>query len=249
MPTATLAPSAYGLHTNGFEPTQLDSDSTRDARPTMPENDVAVVFARRVQERLNGQLVRCEERLPRAAANPVVVVVVERNPDQWQELLGSIHSELFGARNARAASCVRLEVIDRKTDEAIHRFVATGLMAGTHVATRVLYPEGKTSVPVMSQAEHEQAVAHRAAAAHKLRLAHTLGEAGFSEEARPALLDAIYSLGCAFAVEHRLPQPIAVYDAIIPPLAQYWKQALQVVTSFVRGSDDWRAVAGHLAGF
>ena len=54
------------------------------------------------------------------------------------------------------------------------------------------------------------------------------------EEARQALIDAIEPLGCALAVEGRLPEPQSLEDALLPPLGAAWKEALPLVRNFLR---------------
>ena len=46
--------------------------------------DRALGFARAAGERINGALVRCEERYPQAGAHSVLYVVVDGNPAQWR---------------------------------------------------------------------------------------------------------------------------------------------------------------------
>ena len=63
-------------------------------------------------------------------------------------------------------------------------------------------------------------------------MARVLNEAGLGEEARSALLETMLPLGCAFAVEQRLPEPASLNDALLPPLAAAWKDALPIVREF-----------------
>ena len=63
-------------------------------------------------------------------------------------------------------------------------------------------------------------------------MARVLNDAGLGEEARSALLETMLPLGCAFAVEQRLPEPASLNDALLPPLAAAWKDALPVVREF-----------------
>jgi len=53
-------------------------------------------------------------------------------------------------------------------------------------------------------------------------MARVLGNAGFADEARSALLDAIHGMGSALAVERRLPEPAELKDALQPPLSHRW---------------------------
>jgi len=140
---------------------------------------------------------------------------------------------------------VRLEVVDRATDEALHRLIEAGLVARTTRATRPLWPAdaGSGSPAPLSDAEQAKAAAHRQRAARKLKMASVLAGGGLSEEARAALLDAVVPLGCALAVENRLPEPASLQDALLPPLGLVWKDALSTLRVFVQDPSHPVAVA------
>jgi hypothetical protein len=221
---------------------------TRNGSSIVANGDPAYAFAQLAHERLNGALVRCEERYPQAAPFSVLLVVVNRNPGQWREKLNSLHSTIFGPGKTDSIAPTRLEVIDSAADETIQRLVAAGLFIQSTRASRPLFPARVAAVPPLSDAEREQIAVHRADAVHKLELARILGNAGFAAEARPALLDAVYSFGCALALENCAPEPLAVYDVVIPPLSHHWKDALPVVASFVNGTGtEWQPVVAQLA--
>jgi hypothetical protein len=75
-----------------------------------------------------------------------------------------------------------------------------------------------------------------------------LGEQEFDGEARAALLEGIQQLARAWAVEHRLPQPGSVDDALLPPLAMHWKDSLAPVRQFVADTTQpWRTAGDILA--
>lgn len=59
---------------------------------------------------------------------------------------------------------------------------------------------------------------------------------GLGEEARAALLDGAQALGCALAVEHRLPEPATLDAALTPPLTPAWGDALAPLRRFVADS-------------
>ena len=63
-------------------------------------------------------------------------------------------------------------------------------------------------------------------------MAHVLCDAGLSEEARAALLEAVPPLGCALALQHRFPEPASLDDALLPPLSPCWKEALPLLREF-----------------
>lgn len=210
--------------------------------------DRAVAFIQLAHERINGALVRCEERYPQAGPHSVLVVIVDRDPAQWREKLGSLHTELFGPGKTDPLAPTQLEVLDRATDDAIQRLIAAGLISKTTRASRPLFPiEDDPAAAPLSSEEQAKAKAHRERATRKLKMAHVLGDSGFAEEARPALLEAILSFSCALAVEARLPEPPDANDALTAPLSHQWKDALPAVAEFVRDADaDWKAVADSL---
>jgi hypothetical protein len=133
---------------------------------------------------------------------------------------------------------VQLEVVDRATHDALQRLISAGLFAGTTRATRSLWPmdASTTALPPLSEAEREKAESYRCKAARKLKMAGVLAGGDLREEARLALLDAIEPLGCALAVENRLPEPQSLEDALLPPLGSAWKEALPLVRNFLRES-------------
>jgi hypothetical protein len=160
--------------------------------------------------------------------------VVERDAAQYREQLNALHAEYFGPGQWDPLAPVRLEVIDRATDEALQRLIDAGLLAKTTRATRPLWPaaEAETAPPPLSAAELEKLSAHRQRAARKLKMARVLCDAGLSEEARAALLDAVPPLGSALALLHRFPEPASLDDALLPPLSPCWKEALPLLRAF-----------------
>ena len=196
----------------------------REAQPPLPA-DRPRGFAAAARQRINGALLRCEERYPNDAPHSVLYVVVERDAAQYREQLGALHEEYFGPGQWDPLAPVRLEVIDRATDEALQRLIDAGLLARTTRASRPLWPAetADAAPPPLSAAELEKLSAHRQRAARKLKMARVLCEAGLNEEARAALLEAVPLLGCALAVQHRLPEPMSPGDALLPPLSSCWK--------------------------
>jgi len=218
----------------------------RDIKPPLPA-DRPQGFAAAARQRINGALLRCEERYPNDAPHSVLYVVVERDAAQYREQLGSLHTEYFGPGQWDPLSPVRLEVIDRATDEALQRLIDAGLLSRTTRATRPLWPAepAETAPPPLSAAELEKLSAHRQRAARKLKMARVLYDAGLSEEARAALLEAVPPLGCALAVQHRFPEPASLDDALLPPLSPCWKAALPLLREFA--SDTARPCQALLA--
>ncbi len=223
----------------------------REAKPPLPA-DRPRGFAAAAQKRINGALLRCEERYPMDAPHSVLYVVVERDAAQYREQLNALHGEYFGPGQWDPLAPVRLEVIDRATDEALQRLIDAGLLAKTTRAIRPLWPAepAETAPPPLSAAELEQLSAHRQRAARKLKMARVLCDAGLNEEARAALLDSLPPLGCALALQHRFPEPASLADALLPPLSSCWQAALPLLREFT--ADDSRpcqAVLAALAPF
>jgi hypothetical protein len=214
-------------------PPQGPKPEARDIKPALPA-DRPRGFAAAVRQRINGALLRCEERYPNDAPHSVLYVVVERDAAQYREQLGSLHTEYFGPGQWDPLSPVRLEVIDRATDEALQRLIDAGLLARTTRATRPLWPAepADAAPPPLSAAELEKLSAHRQRAARKLKMARVLCDAGLSEEARAALLEAVPPLSCALAVQHRFPEPASPEHALLPPLSSCWKEALPLLREF-----------------
>ena len=223
--------------------------STTDQKRKLPADPVSA-FALLAAERINGALVRCEERYPQAGSHSVLVVVVDRDPAQWSERLKSLHTEVCGPGKMDPLAPVQMEVIDRATDEAIQRLIAAGLISKTTRATRPLFPTSDSAGPAPLTAEElAKAKSHRERAARKLKMARVLGEGGFSDEARPALLDAMLGMARALAVEQRLPEPANLEDALQPPLSHGWANILPALNTFVQKSAaDWKPVAVCLEG-
>ena len=225
------------------------------AKPPAPEvaplpADRPRGFAAAAHQRINGALVRCEERYPNDAAHSVLYVVVDRDAAQWRERLNSLHEEYFGPGRWDPLSPVRLEVLDRATDEAMQRLIAAGLLAKTTRATRSLWPEegGPAAPAPLSNAEREKAAQYRQVASRKLKMARLLGDGGLEEEARMALLDAVQPLACALAVENRLPEPVRSDQALLPPLSACWKEALAPLRQFISApAAPWKPAAECLA--
>ena len=212
--------------------------------------DPALAFAQLAAEQINGALVRCEERYPQSGSHSVLVVVVDRNPLDWREKLDSLHDELFGRGKTDPLAPVQLEVIDRATDEAIQRLIGMGLISGTTRATRPLFPAGEGSEAAPLSAEETARVrACRERAARKVKMARVLGNTGFAEEARAALLETMLELGHALAVERRLPEPPNLADALQPPVSHGWGETLPMLRGFLQeAAADWKPVAERLAG-
>jgi hypothetical protein len=210
-------------------------DQAKAARKPQPPADRALGFAREAHQGINGALLRCEERYPREGEHSVLYVVVERDANQWRERLVTLHDRYFGPGQSDPLAPVRLEVIDRATDEALQRLIDAGLVAKTTRATRPLFPAEESSAPPppLSDAERERVAAFRQQASRKLKMARLLADGELADEARAALLEALLPLGRALAIESRLPEPATIEDALLAPLSLCWKDALPIVRAFV----------------
>jgi len=204
-----------------------------ETKPPLPA-DRPRGFAAAAQQRLSGALLRCEERFPNDGPHSVIYVVVERDAPLSRDQLASLHDEYFGPGRWDPLAPARLEVVDRATDEALQRLIDAGLLARTTRASRPLWPpESSQAAPVpLSPAELEKLGAFRQLAARKLKMARVLNQAGLDQEARAALLEGLLPLGCALAVENRLPEPAALKDLLLPPLSPCWQEALSLLRDF-----------------
>lgn len=212
--------------------------------------DRALGFAHEARQRINGALVRCEERYPSEGTHSVLYVVVDGDSAQWRERLGGLHDEYFGGQRSDPLAPVRLEVVDRATDEALQRLIELGLVTKTTRATRPLEPAENAGVgsPPLSEAERQQAAAHRQQAARKLKMARLLGENELETEAKSALLEAVLPLGRALAIEARLPEPSSMQDVLLAPMAQQWGAALINLRRLTTDmSAPWKPVCDCLA--
>jgi superfamily II DNA or RNA helicase len=203
-------------------------------KPPLPA-DRPLGFAQAAHQRINGALCRCEERYPMEGCHSVLYIVVERDAAQWRENLAALHQDYFGPGQSDPLAPVLLEVVDRATDEALQRLFEAGLATRATRGTRPLWPleAGPASPAPLSDTEREKAAAHRQRAARKLKMAAVLAGGGLSEEARAAFLEAVAPLGCALAVENRLPEPASAREALLPPLALAWKDNLSILRAFV----------------
>jgi superfamily II DNA or RNA helicase len=231
-------------------PTELKT--TREAVATpgaqVRPADRSLAFAQLAAERINGAMVRCEERYPIQGAHTVLVVVVKRDSAQWREQIKGIYSELFRNGQTDPLAPVQLEILDEATDEAIQRMIGMGLLTKTTRATRPLIPANEESATTtLRPEEQEQMKKYREHAARKLKMATVLGESGFGEEARPALLEAIHAFGRAEAVQTRMPLPTELKDVALPPLSNCWAAQAAAVRNYISDpSADWKAAAQTL---
>jgi len=217
---------------------QMLSPTAPDAAPVPPKaplpTDRAAAFAQIARQKINGAMIRCEERYPREGAHSVVFVVVERDPETWRARLASVHDQLFGPEQSDPLAPTRLEVIDRATDEAIQRMIQAGLLAKADRAIRPLEPgSGDSAPPPLTPEEKAKAAAERSKAQRKLKMARLLASGDLAEESRASLLETVLPLARALAIENRLPEPTGLEEALLPPMGTHWKNALSPLRSFL----------------
>lgn len=221
------------------------------AQPPLPV-DRPLGFAAAARQRINGALYRCEERYPADGPHSVLYVVVDRDAAQYREPLNALHQQYFPPDKTDPLSPVRLEVVDRATDEALSRLIELGLVSRTTRAIRPLLGNDSngSQPPPLTDVERQQAAAHRQQGARKIKMANLLGEGGLQEEARNALLEAIVPLARALAIENRLPEPTTLDQALLPPLSLRWKEALPELRNFIADPAlPTKRIAGLLGGF
>ena len=197
-------------------------------------------FAEEASRSLGAALISCEERFPREGTHSVLYVVVENQAALHRPRLAALHAELCA--DLETVAPVRLEVLDRATHEALERLIAASLIAPVNRATRPLHPVAETPAPLNAE-EQARAKAQRDLAARKLKIARLLVGGGMADEAREPLLAAALAIGCALAVENRLPEPGSLADVFSPPLAAAWGKHAIAIQDFLAqsGADGCRA--------
>ena len=201
--------------------------------PPLPA-DRSAAFAQRASDLLGNALATCDERYPDGQNHSVLYVVVQQEAEVWRKRLDPVHADLFGPDRSDPLAPTRLEVVDRATDAALQRLLDAGLIAKTTRAARPLHPaeaevDGK---PALTKAQASARASHCAEARRKLDMARLLAGGGFHDEARVACLEAVLETGRALAVEHRLPPPGRVEDALLPERAFTWHHQLAAIRQF-----------------
>jgi len=205
---------------------QLISTAPKAASPAPKKKalpaDRPFGFSKIVRELLGPSCLRCEERYPLEGSHSVIVIVVDRDAPLHREKLTEPYEEFFGKEVSDPLAPVKLEVIDRATDDAMTRLVAAGLISPSTRAIRDLGPAAENKAAALTDAERQLAQEHRRQAGRKLKMAALLGGGGLLEEEREALLQAGLWLGKALAVENRVAEPGTLDDALRPPHALFW---------------------------
>jgi superfamily II DNA or RNA helicase len=215
---------------------QLISPAPQTAAPvarkkTLPV-DRALGFSQIARKVLGAACLRCEERYPALGLHSVIVVVVDRDAPVCREKLSAPFEEFFGREVSDPLAPVTLEVIDRSADEALARLVAAGLVSLNTRAVRELGAANGDSALELTEAELQMAQEHRRQASRKLKMAALLGGGGLLEEEREALLQAGLWVSKALGVENRAAEPASLEDALRPPHALFWGEALSTIRAY-----------------
>ncbi len=215
---------------------QLISPAPKAALPapkkkTLPA-DRPLGFSRLARELLGPACLRCEERYPLEGPHSVIVIVVDGDAPLCREKLAEPFEEFFGRDVSDPLAPVKLEVIDRATDEAMARLAAAGLIFPSTRAVRDLSMAADHEPTMLTDAEQQRAREHRRQAGRKLKMAALLGGGGLLEEEREALLHAGLWLGKALAVENRIAEPGTLEDALRPPHALFWGDHLGAIRGY-----------------
>jgi hypothetical protein len=194
--------------------------------------DRALAFSLRAKEGLGNLLVKCQEHYPKEGAHSVLVAVVEKDPQLWQEQLRSVFDEFFGDGKMDPLAPVRFQVIDRATSDALQRLTEAGLIASTTRAVRELDP-ASPGPPPLSDAERQKVEAYRSQAARKYKMAQLLLSGDLLEEARDGLTAAALALGKALALEQRLDEPESATDFLTASGARCWGTHTTAIQTFL----------------
>jgi hypothetical protein len=143
----------------------------------------------------------------------------------------------FGNRSPVASEDVRLEVIDRSTEEAVRRLCDTGLLQMKIRATRHLHPGMEISAVQLTEEERVRIDFHRTRFKRKLKISRILAAEELLDEANEAIREAILSAARASAVKARLPEPEKLEETILPPLAACWGESQQLIQHFLAESN------------
>ena len=201
--------------------------------PAAAPVDAPEAFARHAAHLLGAQLVGCQERFPEGQTHSVLLVVVERDSSVWRERLRPAYEKLVGNRQSGPPDDIRLEVVDRSTQEAVQRLCDAGLLQMRIRATRHLHPETGVASTPLSDEERAQIANRRACFKRKLKMARILAGEDLLDEARDALREAILFAGRVIAGEARLPEPSTLEEVLVSPLAARWGDHRPLIHEFL----------------
>ena len=128
---------------------------------------------------------------------------------------------------------MRLEVIDRSTEEAVRRLCESGLLQMRIRATRHLYPETGDAATSLSDEEQARIASQRDRFKRKLKMARILAAEDLLDEARDALRDSILSAARVIAGRARLPEPERLEEVLLLPLGARWGDSRTLIQDFL----------------
>ena len=201
----------------------------RQAVPTDPP----LAFGHLLERQLGSDLIRCEERFPVQGDHTVVLVVAKDAPRHEQQIR-KVYADTLESNGKNGYAATTLQIIDQATADALRQLEAAGVVAPTVRTTRSLLPDSQdeSSTPLSKEAQ-ERLDKARTLARRKLRTAEVLIQSDLTEEARQPALDAIHQIGIAWTIEHRIPEPDDITDALHPRLTACWNDSLSTLTDFV----------------
>jgi SNF2 family DNA or RNA helicase len=210
-------------------------------RPALPvpsalPADPAAAFARHAAHMLGTQLIACEERFPDGQSHSILLVVVEHDAAAWLARLQPGFEKLTANRQPGSPEDMRLEVIDRSTEEAIRRLSESGLLQMRIRATRHLYPETGDPATALSDEEQARIASQRDRFKRKLKMARVLAAEDLLDEAREAIRDSILSAARVIAGQARLPEPEKLEEVLLPPLGARWEDNRPLIQGFLENS-------------
>ncbi|MCC7374587.1 MAG: DEAD/DEAH box helicase [Verrucomicrobiales bacterium] len=252
---STEVPRSAQGGTKADESSVSADESRRKAEEDLYRLDPAAAFARAACELLGSRVVTCEERFPSDGRSSLILFVVQGDQVLIRDRLSDFHAEFLGAHgeawetSSGENSPIRFQVIDESTHDTMQRLVDAGLLASTVKFARPLMSGAQEEPSTKPLTAEEQAAVQSGCqqASRLLRRARVLGEAGFDEECRASLEEAVIALSKSLAIRGRLPVPENVASVIAPPFARVWEDGLSAVAQFVRREGNgWDSFAGVL---
>ena len=198
-------------------------------------SDPSLAFGILAQEKLNNGLLRCEERFPMDGSPSTIMVVVEQDSQVWQEQLSALYKEHLQSSHPFDAMPQRIQVIDRRTEEALQQLMNAGIIARTTRATRSLLPAKEKVVveKVLSPEDQRKVEALRALMIRKVKMAQLLGGGGMLEEACQSLNEALLAAAKILAIRNQLPEPSSIEESLLTPCCYLWQGQETVIREYI----------------
>jgi SNF2 family DNA or RNA helicase len=198
-------------------------------------SDPSLAFGILAQEKLNNGLLRCEERFPMDGSPSTIMVVVEQDSQVWQEQLSALYKEHLQSSHPFDAMPQRIQVIDRRTEEALQQLMNAGIIARTTRATRSLLPAKEKVVveKVLSPEDQRKVEALRALMTRKVKMAQLLGGGGMLEEACQSLNEALLAAAKILAIRNQLPEPSSIEESLLTPCCYLWQGQETVIREYI----------------